>query len=107
MKKTYPLNTEGKNRDRLLDAIKHDIRKYVARQRRVPLPEGVDYWDFDCKLGLSADSQQVVHFGSLIGQIDTLAKGGADAICVLMLPKNGVRNRQGQNAGQGNESELS
>ena len=38
MKKTYPLNTEGKNRDRLLDAIKHDIRKYVARQRRVPVP---------------------------------------------------------------------
>jgi hypothetical protein len=40
MKKTYPLNTEGKNRDRLLDAIKHDIRKYVARQRRVPPARG-------------------------------------------------------------------
>ena len=47
MRKTYPLNIEGKNRDRLLDASKHDIRKYVKRERSRPLPEGVDYWDFD------------------------------------------------------------
>jgi hypothetical protein len=33
LKKTYSLNLEGKNRDRLLDAAKHDIRKYVKRER--------------------------------------------------------------------------
>lgn len=33
MRKTYLLNIEGKNRDRLLDASKHDIRKYVKRER--------------------------------------------------------------------------
>lgn len=99
MKKTYPLNIEGKNRDRVLDAIKHDIRKYVARQRRTPLPEGVDFWDFDCQLGLNADTMNVVHFGNLIEQIDLAAKEGADTVCVLMLPKNGVRTRKPQLGG--------
>jgi hypothetical protein len=31
MKKTFKLNIEGKNRDRVLDAVKHEIRKYVKR----------------------------------------------------------------------------
>ena len=48
MKKNYPFIAEGKNTDRLLEAAKHDIRKYVKRCRRADLPEGVDYWDFDC-----------------------------------------------------------
>lgn len=106
MKKTYPLNTEGKNRDRLLDAIKHDIRKYVARQRRVPLPEGVDFWDFDCKFGLSAEAMNDVHFGNLIEQIDLAAKEGAAAVCVLLLPKNGVRTGKPRSAHDG-DAELS
>ena len=28
MKRTYQLHIEGKNRDRLLDAARHDIRRY-------------------------------------------------------------------------------
>ena len=41
MKKLFQLTVEGRNRDRLLDASKHEVRKYVARQRRAALPEGV------------------------------------------------------------------
>ena len=33
MKKTFQLNIEGKNRDRVLDAVKHEIRKYIKRER--------------------------------------------------------------------------
>ena len=49
VRKTYTLNIEGKNRDRLLEASKHDIRKYLKRERNKTLPAGVDYWDFDTK----------------------------------------------------------
>ena len=45
MKKIFQLRPEGKHPDRVLDATKHEIRKYVKRQRRVPLPEGVDFWE--------------------------------------------------------------
>ncbi len=91
MRKTYQLNIEGKNRDRLLDAVKHDIRKYVKRQRRAALPEGVDFWDFDCKFGLGAESAAPVHFGNLIEQLDAAAKEGAAALYVEVLPKHGHR----------------
>lgn len=91
MRKTYPLHIEGKHPDRVLDAVKHDIRKYVKRQRRVALPEGVDFWDFDCKFGLGADTAAPVHFGNLIEQIDAAAKDGATAVYVEVLAKNGQR----------------
>ncbi|MFY8042823.1 MAG: DUF6172 family protein, partial [Rhodoferax sp.] len=42
MKKTFSLAVEGKHPDRLLDAIKHEIRKYFKRERNRSLPEGVD-----------------------------------------------------------------
>ena len=95
MKKTFPLNIEGKHRDRLLEATKHEIRKYVKRQRRVPLPEGVDYWDFDCKFGTSADNATVVHFATITGLIDAVAKDGGDAFYLELLAKGGHRAVRG------------
>lgn len=87
VRKTFKLNIEGKNRDRLLDAVKHDIRKYVKRQRRVPLPEGVDFWDFECRFGLSEALAEVVHFATLLPNIDAAAKEGADSFYVELLVK--------------------
>lgn len=95
MKKTFPLNIEGKHRDRVLEATKHEIRKYVKRQRRVPLPEGVDYWDFDCKFGTSADNATVVHFATITALIDAVAKDGGDAFYLELLAKGGHRAVRG------------
>ena len=95
MKKTFPLNIEGKHRDRVLEATKHEIRKYVKRQRRVPLPQGVDYWDFDCKFGTSADNATMVHFATITGLIDAVAKDGGDAFYLELLAKGGHRAVRG------------
>ncbi|MEO8119572.1 MAG: DUF6172 family protein [Rhodoferax sp.] len=92
MKKTFKLNIEGKNRDRVLEATKHEIRKYVKRQRRVPLPEGVDFWDFDCKFGTSEANATVVHFATITGLIDAVAKEGGDAFYLELLAKEGHRS---------------
>lgn len=91
MKKTFKLSIEGKNRDRILEATKHEIRKYVKRQRRVPLPAGVDYWDFDCRFGTSAENAEVVHFATITSLIDAVATGGGDAFYLELLAKSGVR----------------
>lgn len=92
MRKTYQLNIEGKNRDRLLDASKHDIRKYVKRERGRALPAGVDYWDFDCKFGSSEATATVVHFATLMGLIDTVAKEGGEQFYVEIVTRHGHRN---------------
>ncbi len=91
MKKTYVLNIEGKNRDRLLDAAKHDIRKYVKRERARALPAGVDFWDFDCKLGADQASAAELHFASLITSVDVLAKEGTETFYVEVVTKHGHR----------------
>lgn len=91
MKKTFPLTPEGKNRDRVLDAVKHEIRKYVRRERRRALPEGVDFWDFDCKFGLTPEAAEVTHLATLIGLLDTAAKDGATQAYVEILAKHGHR----------------
>ena len=91
MKKTYRLNLEGKNRDRLLDAAKHDIRKYAKRERGRVLPAGVDFWDFDCKLGSSDATATPVHFAELIAAVGGLAKEGAESFYVEVVTKHGQR----------------
>jgi Family of unknown function (DUF6172) len=91
MKKTFKLNVEGKHPDRVLEAVKHEIRKYVKRQRRVPLPEGVDFWDFDCRFGATQDNAEVVHFATITALIDAVAKDKGDSFYLELLAKNGVR----------------
>lgn len=91
MKKTFKLNIEGKNRDRVVEATKHEIRKYVKRQRRVPLPEGVDFWDFDCKFGATEAAATVVHFATITELIDGIVKEGGEAFYLELLAKEGHR----------------
>ena len=91
MKKTFQLNIEGKNRDRVLDAVKHEIRKYIKRERRRDVPEGADYWDFDCKFGLSEDVAEVVHLATLTALIDGVANAAGSQFYVEVLAKPGHR----------------
>jgi hypothetical protein len=99
VKKTYLLNVEGKNRDRLLDAAKHDIRKYVKRERSRPLPPGVDFFDFDCKLGASEAAAESLHFATLMTAIDALLKDGAEQFYVEVVTTHGHRSARPKGAG--------
>ena len=91
MKKNFPLQIEGKNPERTLEAVKHEIRKYFKRERNRALPKDVDFWDFDCKVGLSADTAEVVRVSAVIEAVDAAAKSGATSVYVEILSKHGVR----------------
>lgn len=91
MRKTFKLQVEGKHPDRVLDAIKHEVRKYVKRQRRVPMPAGVDFWDFDCKFGSAEESAEHVHLAEIIQRIDAAAADSAAQVFVEMVAKEGRR----------------
>ena len=104
MKKTYQLNIEGKNRDRLLDAAKHDIRKYVKRERTKPLPTGVDFLDFDCKAGASDATAADVHFAVLMGAIDALVEQGAAQFYIEVTSKPGHRTAKPRDQAAGGDA---
>ncbi|MEO7391548.1 MAG: DUF6172 family protein [Ramlibacter sp.] len=91
MKKTFQLDIEGKNRDRVLDAVKHEIRKYVKRERRRDVPAGADYWDFDCQFGVTPEAAVPAHLNSLIGLVDGVAKEGGASFYIEILAKPGHR----------------
>ena len=91
MRKNFPLHIDGRHPDRVLDAVKHEVRKYLKRERRRDLPEGIDFWDFDCKCGLQATDAEVVHLSALIAAIDALAKTQTASVYIEILAKHGKR----------------
>ena len=88
MKKIFKLTDEKKHEDRVLEAVKHDIRKYVKREKKKKLADAkMTYWDFDCKIGTNADSAEVVGFDELIKALDAVKATGATECYVEILAK--------------------
>ena len=100
MKKTFQLKVEGKNRERMLEAAKHEIRKYLKRERAKALPKEVDFWDFDCKSGYSEATAAVVSVADLIKSIDEIVKDGGEQFYVEVLAKPGVKVARVRNEGE-------
>ena len=91
MKKTFPLTVEGKNSDRLLDATKHEIRKYLKRERRRDLPEGADFWDFECRFGATPETSVLAHVAELIDLVNAAAKNGEKQFYIEILARPAQR----------------
>lgn len=90
MKKTFKLNIEGKNPDRVLDAIKHEVRKYVKREKGKPLPQGATHWGFDCRFGATEEVAESLHLGDVTKQMDVLVQAGGDSFYVEILARPAV-----------------
>lgn len=94
MKKTFPLTHPKQKPERQLEAVKGEVNKYLKRERRKKLPEDVDFWDFDCKCGASAEAAQAVHVAELSKQIDTVLAEGATECYIEILAKPGKRMKK-------------
>ena len=94
MKKTFPLQEPELKPGRALDAIKHELRKYLKRERRKPLPEGADFWDFDCKVGKGDAAPEVTHPGDVESAIEAASKEGVPAVYVEIIAKPGHRAKR-------------
>ncbi|MFT4192825.1 MAG: DUF6172 family protein [Comamonas sp.] len=104
MKKTFPLRPEGKNPERVLDAIKHEIRKYLQRERNKPLPEGTHYWAFDCRFGADAVSAQSIHASAIRDCVSAAAAEGRESFYLEILARPAVREAQAH-AGQDGQTD--
>ena len=85
MKKTFPLHVSGKADARVLDAIKHDVRKYVKREINKPLPAGLARWRFDCRVGENPDSAGTTSLKQVPAAIDAVAKAGGGGVYVEII----------------------
>lgn len=91
MKKTFLLSHPKIKLPRLVEAIKFEVKKYLRRERKKPLPAGADYWDFDCRFGADEDNAQVIHLGSINQHIDEAEKNELASFYLEILAKPGVK----------------
>jgi hypothetical protein len=91
MKKTFSLTHEKIKTPRLIDSIKHELKKYLKRERNKQLPEGVDFWDFDCKYGHTEDKAETIHVSALNKSVDDAAQLELASFYMEVLVKPGYR----------------
>lgn len=94
MKKTFKLIDPKKAPARQVDFVKYKISKYLARERRKPLKDGVDFWDFDCKLGPDSASAEEIHVSAINKAIDKVAGQGGAEFYIEVLAKPGHRTKK-------------
>lgn len=94
MKKIFNLKEGNKNPARQLDAIKYEIRKYIKREKRKPLPEGVDFWDLKCKFGKNNEEPQVIEFVDITKNIDEASAQECDTIYMEIISTKGYKAKE-------------
>jgi hypothetical protein len=87
MKKTFKLSHEKLPLPRLVEAIKHEVGKYIKRERRRTLPEGADFWDFDCRFGVDQDSSEVIHLSEINKRISWAEAEGLESFYLEVMAK--------------------
>ncbi len=93
MRTTFTLDKPKVKLARQIEATKSQIKKYVKRERGKRLPEGVDYWDFSCKFGDSAEEAKVCHLKEISGFIDAMEAKGQITFYVEVVAVEGLRER--------------
>lgn len=91
MKKIFNLKDGNKNSQRQLDAIKHEIRKYIKREKRKPLPDGVDFWDLKCKFAMNDKEPQAIEFVDITKHIDEASRLDCDSFYMEIISTEGYK----------------
>jgi len=94
MKKTFQLTHPKIKLARLVEAVKHDVKKYIKRERNKKLPEGVDFWDFDCKFGPTAESSEEIHLSAINKCLNRAEEQQLESFYLEILAKPGYRTKK-------------
>ena len=94
MKKTFKLSHPKIKLPRLVEAIKYEVKKYIKRERRKTLPQGVDFWDFDCRFGDDEASCEVIHLSAINKSISQAEEKQLESFYLEILVKPGHRRKK-------------
>ena len=96
MKKTFKLTHPKIKVARLADAARSDAMKYIKRERRKALPEGADFWDFDCKFGATVEKAKVIHMAEISKYITEAEEQNMESFYLEILAKSARRTKKPQ-----------
>ena len=106
MKKTFQLIVANKKKDRQVEAIKNEERKYIKRERTKRLPENCNYWNFDCKFGKTADEAAEIRFVDLIKSIDIAASEDLESFYLELVARAEFRKPKEKNQENDEDEEI-
>jgi len=91
MKKTFQLTHPKIKAARVADAVRRDIKRYIKREQHKELPEGVDFWDFDCKFGPTAEESEIIQLADISNRITEAEAQQLTSCYIEILAKPGHR----------------
>ncbi|VAW59239.1 hypothetical protein MNBD_GAMMA08-639 [hydrothermal vent metagenome] len=96
MKKTFELTHEKIKPERRVEAVKHEIRKYIKRERGKQLSSDVDFCDFDCRFGATFESSEVIHLSEIDKSIDWAVSEQLPSFYLEIVAKPGIRKKHSE-----------
>ena len=93
MKKIFKLQAANKHPDRVVEGIKHEIRKYIKREKRKTLPEGVDFWNFECKFAKNDEEPKTIEFLDITKHIDAAYSAKSDSLYMEIIATKGYKTK--------------
>ena len=91
MKKIFPLHHPRKADARVLDAIKHEVRKYVRRELN-KAPAGSPRPVFTCLVGASEADAASAPLKDVSAALDRVAQTGADHVFIQIKSSPGLES---------------
>lgn len=96
MKKTFKLTAENKKPARQVDSVKHEIKKYLTRERRKEIPDNVDFWEFDCKIGENENKTTSIKTTEINSNISNYADSGLESFYIEILAIPGYKTKKSE-----------
>jgi hypothetical protein len=90
LKKTFLLTDSKKDPQRVVESIKHDIRKYIKREKRKELPKGTDFWKINSKFGQNADDAVEIKFEDIMKNIDEASAQKLESFYIELISEAGT-----------------
>lgn len=94
MKKVFTFNVPNKAPERQVESIKNEIRKYIKREKRKPLPEEVDFWKFVCRFGEDEKSATAIEFVDITKSIDEAFANKWSEFYIEILAEKGYKPKK-------------
>ena len=106
MKKTFQLIVANKNKDRQVESIKNEVRKYIKRERTKKLPENCNYWNFDCKFGKTQEEATEIRFVDITKSIDIAASENLENFYLELIARAEFRKPKEKNQENDENEEI-
>ena len=92
MKKTFLLTDANKDSQRVLESIKNNIRKYIKREKRKPLPEEFNFWKINCKFGKTEETAIEIRFEDMMKNINEASEQNLESFYIELIAQASTMN---------------